>query len=275
MNLARAIDGYLDALANARQVLMSPSILIPFLVFGLVQCLLLTMFAFFTAAPLSSFMPTVIAALGGEEALHYPTHFVLLPATYRALYLPLVATLGFALWSLAVWTMIAHHESASRIGARSFRKTLPSIVGVGVVFVGVTVAMGRGLALVAAMLPEGMALKLATLVVIVITACAQALLVYAPVALRLRGGNPLSAIRTSARYALRNFGATALLVLTVLLIHLPLDGLLGRADIVAARFHPEAVFQLMLGSIVLEVITAFVLFAGVVGLAFPEEGGLR
>jgi hypothetical protein len=31
----------------------------------------------------------------------------------------------------------------------------------------------------------------------------------------------------------------------------------------------------MLGSIALEVITAYVLFASVVGLALPEEGGLR
>jgi hypothetical protein len=35
------------------------------------------------------------------------------------------------------------------------------------------------------------------------------------------------------------------------------------------------VYQLMIGSIVLEMATAFVLFAGVVALALPEEGGLR
>jgi hypothetical protein len=58
-------------------------------------------------------------------------------------------------------------------------------------------------------------------------------------------------------------------------VHLPLDGLIANADVIAARFHPEAVFQLMVGSVVLEMITAFVLFAGTVGLALPEEGGMR
>ncbi|MCI0453094.1 MAG: hypothetical protein L0Z51_12045, partial [Candidatus Latescibacteria bacterium] len=145
----------------------------------------------------------------------------------------------------------------------------------GVVFVGVTVGLGRGLATLTANLPGGMIARAGTFAVIAITAGAQAFLVYAPVALRLRGGGALAAIRASARYALRHFGATAMLVATVLLAHLPLDGLIAKADVIAARFHPEAVFQLMLASIVLEAITAFVLFAGTVGLALPEEGGMR
>jgi hypothetical protein len=220
-------------------------------------------------------MPPVVEALGGDPSLHYPTHFVLLPATYRLVYLPLVATVGFALWSFAVWSMVAHHEVSKQTGPRSFRKALPSIIVIGVVFVGVTVALGRGLATLTGKLPEGMAARGGTLAVIAVTAAVQAFLVYAPVALRLRGGGPLAAIRGSARYAMQHFGATAMLVATVLLVHLPLDGLIANADVIAARFHPEAVFQLMVGSVVLEMITAFVLFAGTVGLALPEEGGMR
>ncbi|HXV14282.1 MAG TPA: hypothetical protein VEC56_08745, partial [Candidatus Krumholzibacteria bacterium] len=184
-------------------------------------------------------------------------------------------TVGFALWSFGVWSMVAHHEVSAHVGSRSFRKTLPSVVVIGVVFVGVTVALGRGLATLTDTLPPGMITRGATLAVIAVTAGVQALLVFAPVALRLRGGGPFAAIRSSARYALRRFGATAMLVATVLLVHLPLDGLIANTDVIAARFHPEAVFQLMLASVVLEVITAFVLFAGTVGLALPEEGGMR
>jgi hypothetical protein len=275
VNIARAIDGYLDALANAQLALRSPSILVPFLAFGLVQCAILIPLAFFAATPFGAFMPPVVEALGGEESLHYPTHFVLLPATYRNIYLPLVATVGFALWSLALWSMIGHHEASATIEKRSFRKALPSIVAVGLIFVGVTVLVGRGLGLASAKLPPAIAPRLAMLVVIVVTACAQALLVYAPVVLRMRGGGPLSAIRSSARYAHRNFLATALLIGTVLLVHLPIDAMIANADVIAARFRPEVVFQLMMGSVVLEVITALFLFAGVAALALPQEGGLR
>lgn len=275
MRVARAVDGYLDALTNARLALLSPSVLMPFFAFGLIQAILLTLIAFFASSPVSSFMPTVVAALGGDASLHYPTHFVLLPATYRTVYLPLVATVGFALWSLGVWTMIARHEASRRMPARSFLRALPSVVGVGIVFVAVTVGAGRGLALVAAQLPPGLPLKAATLGIIALTASLQALLVYAPVVLRIRGGGPVGAIRASIRYARARFGATALLIGTILLVHLPLDGLIANADAIVGRFHPEVVYQLMIGSIVLEMATAFVLFAGVVALALPEEGGLR
>lgn len=275
MRLDSAVDHYLDALTNARLGLRSPSTLLPFLVFGVVQALVLAALAFFTTPALASLTVPMVRALGGEAALHYPTSFVLLPATYRMVYLPLVATVGFGLWSLGVWSMIAHHDVGERSGPRSFRAALPNIVLVGIIFVAVTVAVGRGLALATAALEPGIVSKLATLGILAVTACAQALLVYAPAVLRLRGGNALSAVRTSMRYARRMFLPTALVIATVLVMHVPVDWLIGNADALVGRFRPEIVFHLMVGSIALEVITAYLLFAGVVALALPEEGGLR
>jgi hypothetical protein len=77
------------------------------------------------------------------------------------------------------------------------------------------------------------------------------------------------------RYARRNFWPTALVVGTVLAAHMPLDAMVSRSDRVALAFRPESVYYLMLASIALEMITAYVLFAAIVGLALPEEGGLR
>jgi hypothetical protein len=110
---------------------------------------------------------------------------------------------------------------------------------------------------------------------VVVVAGVQALLVYAPVVLRLRPVNALDAVRVSARYAARNFWPVALVVATVLAVHMPLDAMVGMSHRIALTFHPETVFYVMLGAIGLEVVTAYVLFAGVVGLALPEEGGLR
>lgn len=275
MNFASAIEHYLDALNNARIAIRSPSIALPFVAFGLIQCCLLSLLAFFTWPPAAWAMIPVVKALGGESALHYPTHFVLLPSTYRIVYLPLSATIGFAAWSLGVWMMVAHHEVGMRTPARSFRAALPAILAVGVVFVGVTVGLGKGLGLLAAYLPERIPAGLATPVVVVAIAVSQAFLIYAPIILRLQGGGPLGAIRNSARYARRHFGATAMLIATVLFAHVPLDALIAKSDAIAARFHPEVVFQLLIASALLEVATAYVLFAGIVALALPEEGGLR
>jgi len=275
MKVSRALNDYLDALSNSRLALRSPSVLIPFFVFGLLQCCLLTLLAFFNWRPVAPMMIPVVSLLGGETALHYPMHFVLLPRLWEPVYLPLAATVGFALWTRAVWIMVDRHEVGQRVAARDFRSVLGQVMGVGIVFVGVSAGLGRGLGALAALAPAGLPSRAALAVGVVAVAGVQALLVYAPVVLRLRPVNALEAVRVSARYAVRNFWPAALVVATVLAVHLPLDGMIGMSHRVALTFHPETVFYVMLGSIGLEVVTAYVLFAGVVGLALPEEGGLR
>jgi len=274
MNLSRSVTSYLDALGNARLALTAPSVFVPFAAFGALQCLLLVMLAFFTAEPIAGFMIPAVRALGGEPALHYPMHFVQLPGLYQRVYLPLAATIGFACWSLGIWSMVDHHTVGRSRPRRPFRAALVHVLIVGLVFVGVSWLLGLGLGAVLARV-QGPAARVVTFAGLAAVACVQALLIYAPVVLRLRGGSALAAIRSSAQYASRRFVATALVILTILLIHAPVDFLLSQSDRVALRFHPEMLFYLLAGGAVLEMFTAYLLFASIAGLALPEEGGMR
>lgn len=275
MNVGQILTDYLDGIGNTRLALRSPSVLVPFIVFGLIQAGLLTALAFFTTPALAPFMLPVVRLLGGDAAVHYPMHFVLLPRLWEPVYLPLVATLGFALWTRAVWIMVDHHEVGQRVRPRPMRSVMPSVLLVGVVFVAVSVGMGRLMGTVAGYAPAGLPARGALALAILVVAAAQSFLVYAPVVLRLRPVGAWRAVHASAHYTLRNFWPTALVVATVLAAHSPLDALIGTSHRVALAFHPETVYYLMLGSIGLEMVTAYVLFASVVGLALPEEGGLR
>jgi len=76
-----------------------------------------------------------------------------------------------------------------------------------------------------------------------------------------RTSNPLEAVRLSARYGLKHSGLTVMIVLTVLLIHLPVDFLSSRADKVVLKFDPQLVVILLLVGIVFEILTNFFLFA--------------
>jgi hypothetical protein len=275
MNVGRILTDYLDGLANTRLALRSPSVMVPFVAFGLIQAVLLTALAFFDWAPIAPVALPLVAKLGGEPAIHYPMHFVLLPRLWEPIYLPLVASVGFLLWTLAVWIMVDHHEVGREVRARRLRSLIPGVIGVGVLFVAVSAGLGRILGTLALQAPPGLPTRVALAAAIAVVAAAQSFLVYAPVVLRIRGVNPLAAVGVSARYAARNFWPTALVVATVLVAHAPLDAMIGTSHRVALAFHPETVYYLMLGSIALETITAYVLFSAVVGLAFPEEGGLR
>jgi hypothetical protein len=202
-------------------------------------------------------------------------NFVRLPEVYQRVYLPLAATVGFGAWSWAVWLMVDHHVIGRSRPRPSFRAALPHVLGVGVVFVGASVAVGYGAVALAAKLPPGPPSRVAEIGAVVLTACVQTFLVYTPIVLRLRGGGALRAVRASARYAAANFAPTLMVVVTVLAAHAPLDTLLARADGLASRFQPELVFYTLVGSALLEMFTAYLLFAATTGLALPEEGGMR
>ena len=275
MHVGRAVSRYLDGLLYARTALREPRVLLPFAIFAILQITVLFALAAFTLPLLSPLMVPIARALGGEQFLHYPTHLVELPAVYRRLYLPLVATVGFALWTLAIWYLVEAHTIGTERPRRPLRPFIPHAVMIGLVFVGASVATGEATTRLVGPTAPDMVSRAVLLLNVVLTAGAQSFLVYAPVVLRLRGSNAWTAVRVGAAYARRNFLATALPVFTVLLVHMPIDFLLAHADRLAARFQPETVLYLMFGSIALEMFTAYLLFACVTELALPPEGGLR
>jgi hypothetical protein len=225
--------------------------------------------------PLSAFMVPLVARLGGEDALHYPMHLVLMPGMFRAIYLPLVATLGFTLWCLGVWMMADRHVAGQARGRASFARALPHVLVLGVCFVGVTAGIGEAVARASAGVTNVMVQRALILLGMLATALVQALLVYAPVALRLRGGHAFDALRAGAAFARRNYLATLLVVATVLCVHVPLDFVLAQAHRVAFRFRPETVFHLLVVSAIVEMLTAYLMFSATAGMAMREDGGMR
>jgi hypothetical protein len=274
MDIGRGISRYFDALSNARTAL-HPAVLWPFALFALLQLLILLAMGMFTSPLLAPVMVPVLRFLGGEQSLHYPLHLVELPSVYQRVYLPLVATVGFVLWTLAVWKLVDRHAVGREGPRRPFGRFLPQTILLGILFVGASLVVSESFSRLVNPKTPATLVRAILLASVAVTALAQTFLIYAPVALRLRGGNAWSSIRAGARYAAGHFLATTLVILTVLVVHLPLDFLLSRADRVAARFHPETVWQLMAASVALEMITAYVLFAGITELALPREGGLR
>lgn len=62
---------------------VNPVILIPFLSIAFIQLLLLELFYFAPRFPLSVFFNPIIATLWGEEYIHYPNSFLILPKLFQ------------------------------------------------------------------------------------------------------------------------------------------------------------------------------------------------
>lgn len=269
MNIRDVFVEYLRGLDEARVMLRIPSALFPFVVVGALEAVVLFALVWFTVPPFSNLMVPVVEFIGGEEALHYPMHFILLPGIYGAVFLPMVALVGFALYGRAVFTMgDALHRGSDR--RRPFARHIPTFIIVGVVYVAVAAAVPAAVAWLGDIAGRTFAgpLEMAGLVA---GACAQALLVYAPVCVWRDGAGPVGALRAGVREGITRFYPTVLLVLTVTLAHRPIEYMLSQPRNVVLKFQPELVFYLLAAGIILEVLTSFLLFASTTGLAVSRR----
>lgn len=101
----------------------------------------------------------------------------------------------------------------------------------------------------------------------------QAFLIYSLYFLVTLTSSPLEAVSQSIRLGRRRLVLTAMLVLTVVFIHFPVDFLLQRADKVVLKFDPELVTALLTAGIVVEIITNYFLFASTTYVAAGFKKG--
>jgi len=264
---------YMKCWEESLAMLRSPSVLAPFVVFAALELLVLMSLAFFFVPPISTVMVPITAAVGGEKALHFPMHFILLPRTYNLVYLPLTIIVGFCLFGWAVSMMLDYYEHigvAVPEGGRrksTVLRSMFSLVVVGFVYVAVISVLQLLFGSAASRVGNIWASRLASLVGVAAVVCAQAFLVYAPFHVVAHAENPIAAIAKSVRFGRRRFGLTVLVLATVVLIHWPIDALLRYPDKVVLKFHPELVFFLLAAGIVVELFTSYFLFASTTSLA--------
>jgi len=273
MSVAKVFLEYLRGLDEAKRMLRAGNVVLPFVVFAALQCLVLLALASFPLRPFSAFMVPVVQWLGGPHAVHYPSHYLLLPEMYHRVYLPLTATVGFALFGWAVFMMADHfaREGARVPSAPSLARSLPAMVVVGVVYVTAATAVPALFTWLSGRVGNDKLAGLFTLAGALGSVAIQALLVYALLFIRTAGSGPLGALRRSAACGRSRFAVTVLILLTVVLAHLPIDSLLGQPDKVVLKFKPELVLYLLAAGVVVELITSYVLFAATTSLVLSRR----
>ncbi|MCK5406417.1 MAG: hypothetical protein KAJ37_03145, partial [Candidatus Krumholzibacteria bacterium] len=189
---------YMKCWEEALAMLRSPSVLGPFFIFAALQFLVLVCLTLFSVSPLSVVMVPVVKLLGGEEALHYPMHMILLPQMYHQVYLPLAILVGFALFGWAVSLMVDYYERTGvdipGLKRRPTASMIPSLVVLGLIYVGVITAVQLSFSYIGSTLPVGGAAPLVSVVGgVALVVAVQALLIYSVFFLVTRTSNPLEA----------------------------------------------------------------------------------
>jgi hypothetical protein len=265
---------------EALGMLRAPSALAPFIIFAALQFIVLVSLSLFSVTPLSAVMVPLVERLGGENALHYPMHMLLMPQMYALVYLPLAAVLGFSLFGFAVSLMVDYYERHNVVIERRRRRStvalIPSMIVVGVINVTIVTMIQFVISYASVRAPIPMISKFMWLFGVALVVFVQVFMVYSLYFVITRTANPLGAIASSIRMGRRRLVVTALIIVTVVLIHLPLDALTQRADKVVLKFNPELVFVILAIGIAVEIFTNYFLFAATTSLATGGRGeGIR
>ena len=263
MRIIEQISLALHSLLATLRSLFVPPMWVPWLVLAAAQSALVASIGWFAHPAVSWYAMPLVRLLGGEDALHYPRIFRLLPALYARADLAVGALIGAVLVGAATRLFAARYSGLeTRPGAELFwaLRRAPALIVVNLplnlmlvlLSFGLDTVLGRpdlagpvrqGLAiggLVAAMLLQAMFLFATPLVAVS----------------ELSPGAALAALPGAFRRAA--FSALSLALLAVLAL-LPLQALAGLGDTLVERGTPELVAGMTLVQMVLGLLTGFLL----------------
>jgi hypothetical protein len=231
MSFKKALRRYFEAWERSISLLEKPVVLVPFVLLAIIQIVPLVMTTFFVEPPLSYFMVPTMHTLFGEEALHYPTHFVMLPDIFRVFAAPFVLLFGYSLLGWGVLMLIdLCHDKPVRFAnyLAGVRILLPSILAIGSLFV----LLDYGVQYAGILLDRATSGLFGDVAVASVRAAgfvSKVFLVYSLFFLGLYRETAGPAIRRSIRFARRRFMVTGLVILSAYLMRAFVDFVLAES----------------------------------------------
>lgn len=254
-------------------MLKRPIVLLPFLLLALCKLLVLLLLRYFTHAPVSYFMVDIVQIVGGEASLHYPSHFVMLPYLYELITLPLHVG-GFVLFGWGVF-MIADYYDGSLLSPRNYIDKIiwnfPSFLYIGIIYVTLAVSVPFVIALGAQKIESPFWRMTLERISWFFGFGATAAFVYALFFVKLYQDDLVRALRESIKFSLKRLLLTVLILLTISIIHAPLDYLTGHSHAVALAFTPERILLIIELGIIVEIFTSYFMFAATTYLAVGRK----
>ncbi|HYM80512.1 MAG TPA: hypothetical protein VEY91_03750 [Candidatus Limnocylindria bacterium] len=257
-----------QSLAYAFRQLFRPRLWAPWWLLGVVQIGVVMSLWWFAHPALSWLMAPLLYRLGGEDALHYPNVFRMIPSLYSTAELVISALLGSlaAGVATALFASQLSRISASRPGGgfgRALRRALPVIV-VNLPLNLLVIALALGLeTLVQSRASSVIVQRLAHVIALGGALLLQAFFIYGTALVVLGGRSVREALAELPRAAVNGYWAALFLGLIAILPSLPLQELARHTNVIVDRGSPELVGWLAVTQIALALLTSFLLTGSV------------
>ncbi|MBU3933224.1 MAG: hypothetical protein KKH11_00960 [Candidatus Omnitrophica bacterium] len=238
-------------------LLKNPIILLPFLIVGLFDIVLLILIYLAPQPPFSALLAPPIRAFWGEQFLHYPVNLFLIPRLFNYGHIISTAVIGVLMTGLAIG-MLKDAREGVRPGIlfnliKSIKAYL-SLVVIWAVLFGLVTLIFKGLPF-ALQLKQRTALQVALYASFLISIFIEVIFIYAMPAVMIEKKRAWAAIKRSITFAKGIFLPTLFLVAIPMLIYIPMIALRGKLPVLMNKLFPEVVLISLGLGIIVSVIT--------------------
>lgn len=274
MRAVRLIRKYFRCWEEAIRMLNNSWILTPFLLAALIQSALLLAIANFPRPPFSYIMVGLIKGLAGERGLHYPTFYLLLPDTFKVLSLPVLVVFSFVLYGWGVFMMIDYYQGQQQPFLYYKAEVLWNafcFMQIGLLFAAFVVAAPLLISRAGNLMGDPLAKMLIKRSSKLVGFLFEVALAYALFFSKFYREKPLSAVAKSVSFARKRFLLTAMIIITLFIIHKPADYLLDNSSALIFKLSPDWVPAVMVADIAVGIFTNYFLFAATTYLAMHRR----
>lgn len=241
---------------------------VPFLLYAIIQVLLLFSLLNFATSPFSNLFVPIIRKLFGEPALHYPNFFLILSPLYSQINIILSGFIGIIIIGMATYLFAGTFNGESYKVGQSFKITLPKygmlfiiwIIETALTFV---MIVGVPKLLNSLLQPSYRMDRIFELVGLLLAIAIASIFAYTTVLIILDKQKLFQSIAKTFSIFKKNAVTSFILVALPTLLYFPINYLTRKAPILITKFSPESIVILLGAGILISFFSSYFMIGSI------------
>jgi len=241
---------------------------VPFLLYAIIQTLLLYSLLNFSKPPFSSLFVPIIQSLFGEPALHYPNFFMVLSPLYSQINIILSGLIGIVIIGMATYIFAGTFNGERNGLGQSFKITLPKYGILFIIWIIETafilvMIIGVPQILNSLLQPSYRLSRIFELVGLLLAIVVASIFAYTTVLIILDKQKLFQSIAKTFLIFKKNAVTSFFLVALPTLLYFPINYLTKKAPILVTKFSPEIIVILLGTGIVISFFSSYFMIGSI------------
>ena len=234
----------------------------PFLIYAILQIVLLYSLSNFSQKPFSSLLVPIIQKTFGDPALHYPNFYVVLTSMFSQINIILSGSVGIIFVGMATHLFALNFKDRKTNLGDAFKSTITNYLVLFLIWILVTaltflMIMGLPIILKKFFQPEYFLGRIFDMVGLLFGIIITSMFAYTTVLVILDRKKLAQALSNTFSIFFTNAGTSFFLIAVPTAFYFPISYLTRRIDLIFSKFSPETIVTILALGIVITFITSY------------------